>query len=166
MTLTKHNACALVVDTITSTEDWCVFEHHVVLKEGEPPTIVLVGACKLPDVYRLVSGKTNSEWVKLFSNGGKVLVQVIATTEDKQEAFRLAAERVAAIEPTPVCNLRGHSLRSAARSIVCVNNGRRYNTQQDAASDLGIHASSISRHLNGQIAHAQGFTFTYGTGDA
>lgn len=163
MTITKHNTCAIVVDIRTSTDDWCVFEHHVVLNEGEPPTIILIGACRLTDVYRLVPGKTNSEWVNLFANGGQVLVQIIATTDDKQEAFKYAMQRVNSLDPTPLCNLRGHSLRTVKRAIVCMQNKRRYDTQQEAASDLGIHASSISRHLNGLISHAQGFTFAFET---
>ena len=51
---------ALIMDTTHPVDEWCVFEHQVVLKEGEPPTVILIGACKLGEVYRLMDGKTNT----------------------------------------------------------------------------------------------------------
>ncbi len=161
MTLTRHSSSALVVDTKTSTEDWAVVEHHAVLQENEPPTIVMVTACKLVDVYRLADGKVNSEWAKIFRHGGQVMVQIVATTDEKTEAFKHAQERIRDIVPTPVCNMRGHSLKTARRAIICHQNERRYNSQAEAAADLGIHAPSISRQLNGHARQAQGFTFAY-----
>lgn len=160
MTLTTCDA-SIIVDTKTSAEDWCVYEQSAVLNPGEPPTVILIGASKLVDLFRLVDGKVNSEWCKLFENGGKVLVRIIATTSEKQEAYRYASERVRSMSPQPRCNLHGYSLRGTRRSVICLNNKRRYDTQRDAAFDLGIHASAISRHLNGELAHAQGFKFAW-----
>lgn len=160
MPIQKHNESMMWLDT-KAKNTWCVFEHHAVLAEGDPPQVIFVGACPLTDVYRMAPARTNSEWVNIFNNGGHVMVQIVATTQFKTEAYQHAQERVRDIKPTPVCNVRGHNLRSAPGAIICHNNQRRYDSQKDAAIDLGIHASSISRHLNGHAPSAQGFTFAY-----
>lgn len=161
--LTKADHCSIVVDAQTAHTDWCVFEHQVVLNPGDPPAVILVGACALTDVYHLIDGKTNSEWARIFSNGGKLLVRVVATTPDKGEAFRYAGELMRDL--TPICNIKGYNLKGQRKAIICLNNGRRYDTQTNAALDLGIHASAISRHLRGQLRTAQGFVFSYAPDD-
>ncbi len=159
--ITKVDTSALIVDTARNTDMWCVFEHQVVLKEGDPPTVIQIGACKLTEVYRLTDGKTNSEWNDIFRNGGSVLVRIIGTTLEKAEAFRHATDLIRAMEPKPVCNLRGYNLRGQARAVRCLNNDRRYATQTEAANDLGISASGISRHLRGDLSHVSGFRFAF-----
>lgn len=156
--ITKADS-SLVVDARHSTDTWCIFEHQAVMQAGEPPVVILVGACKLVDVYRLVDGKINSAWAEIFQNGGSVLVRIVGTTLDKLEAFREASRLNR--ELTPRCNLAGYNLRGKARAIFCLNNQKRYSTQGEAATDLSIHPSAISRHLKGELTHAQGFKFEY-----
>ena len=50
MTLMKQDA-PLIVDTKHSLETWAVFEHQIVLNEGDPPSTILIGASRLLDVY-------------------------------------------------------------------------------------------------------------------
>lgn len=161
MTITRHTACALVVDTLANNEQWCIFEHLAVMTEGEPPQVIFIGVCKLVEVYKMAPARTNSEWFRIFEKGGQVLVQIIGTTTDKTEAFRFAQERIRETMPRPICNVNGRNLKSQRASIQCVQNGRYYNSQLEAAHDLGIYASSISRQLSGQSPSAQGFTFIY-----
>lgn len=165
MTLTMHPSNALVVDVKRSTDMWCVFEHHAVMKEGEPPEVIFVGVSQLVHVYRLATARTNSHWIKIFQSGGQVLVQIVATTLDKAEAFRYAQERLRDMKPMPICNVLGRNLKNARRSILCVQNQRYYNSQLDAANDLGIYASAISRHMAGHSPSAQGYTFVYADGE-
>lgn len=152
---------AIIVDTRRAGETWCVYEHQAVMREGEPPETIMVGACRLVDVYHLRDGKTNSEWTQIFANGGHVLVRVVATSLNRQDAFRVAAEMVRDSRPQPRCNLLGYNVRGARRPVICLNNGKRYETQLHAAAELGIHASAISRHLRGHASRAQGMQFVY-----
>ena len=152
---------ALIMDTTHPVDEWCVFEHQVVLKEGEPPTVILIGACKLGEVYRLMDGKTNTEWCKIFKTGGSVMVRIVATTSNKGEAMRYAQDLVRTIEPTPICNKQGFNLRGTSRAVRCLNNDTRYNTQHEACLALGLHQSAMSRHLRGELSHVGGMRFVY-----
>lgn len=152
---------SLVVDTKHTTELWCVYEHQVVLKEGEPPSVIMIGACRLREVYLLIDGKTNTEWAKIYANGGSVLVRIVGVTLDKMEAMRHAQTLVRSATPTPICNLQGYNIRGSARAVRCINNDTRYNTQREAAEALGVSASALSRHLRGELTHANGLRFVY-----
>lgn len=163
MTLQAADA-AIIMDTVNPAESWCVFEHQVVLSQGEPPTVILIGACRLTEVYRLMDGKTNTEWMRIFRGGGSIMVRIIATTMDRHLAFRHAQDLVRKAEPKPICNIRGYSIRGQARAVICLNNGQRYSTQAEAAAALGIHASALSRHMRGDLSHAGGLRFVYDHG--
>jgi hypothetical protein len=152
---------SIVVDVRRQSETWCVYEHQVVMSPGEPPETILIGACRLADVYRLTDGKTNSEWQNMFANGGHVLVRIVATTLNRSDAYRSAADIVRSSQPIPRCNLLGYNLRGMRKPIICLNNGKRYETQLQASQELGIHCSAISRHLRGQGNSAGGFKFAY-----
>lgn len=152
---------ALVIDIRRNNETWCVYEHQVVMKQGEPPETIMIGACRLVDLFHLRDGKTNSEWAQIFTNGGQVLVRIVATTLNRPDAFRHAAELVRDSRPAPRCNLLGYNMRSSRRPVICLNNGKRYETQRHAALELGIHESAISRHLRGFSDAAQGMKFAY-----
>lgn len=158
MTIIKTDT-SIVLDTKTAYEQWCVYEHHAVLKEGDPPAVILVGACRLRDVYKLVDGKMNTEWTRIFEHGGSLMVRIVGIGDDKNECVREAAMLMR--EHQPVCNLRGYTLRNVRRSIICLTNGRVYEGQQEAARDLGISQSAISRHLKGEQQHVAGFVFDY-----
>lgn len=160
----KIDTSAIVIDALRPLDIWCAFEHQVVLKEGDPPTVILVGACKLSEVYRLQDGKMNSEWADIFKQGGSVLVRIVALSTDKPEIHRFAQDMILKTEPTPICNLRGYNLQGRARGVICLNNSRRYNSQMEAAADLGISASGISRHLRGDLSHVGGLRFIYASG--
>ena len=159
MTLTQTDTCSLVVDARTSSYDWCVYEHHVVLNEGDPPTVIQVGAAKLTEVFHLSDGKRNSEWSAIFANGGKLLLRIVATTDDKREAHKHAQTLMRKYRP--LCNLRGFDLKGQQNAILCLTNGVRYETQAAAAEALGLAQSQISRHLRGGPNHVGGFVFAY-----
>lgn len=161
MTNTTPADASIIVDTQRNNETWCVYEHQAVMRQGEPPETILIGACRLTNVYHLQEGKTNSEWTRIFGAGGQVLVRIVSTAPTRSDAFRVAAERVRNADPQPRCNMLGYSMRTKRQAVVCLNNGVRYETQQDAALALGIHASAISRHLRGGANSAQGFKFAY-----
>ena len=154
----KHDNAFMVVDTETSRDDWCTYEHLVTIEEGAPPTVLMVGACKLTHVYNLADGKRNSEWVNMFRNGGQVLVR-IAATGNKHDMFKYAHQLVQQYKP--IANVQGHNLKSARRAVVCITNDKRYDSQIDAANDLGLHQSAISRHLKGELKSVSGFQFIY-----
>lgn len=151
---------SIVIDT-AAREIWCVYEHHVQMSEGAPPEIILVGFCRLFDVYRLNDGRANSEWAGLFSNGGHVLVRVIATTLDRAEAVNFAGRHARSLEPMPRCNLRGFSMKGSSRPIRDMTTNKVYDSQKDAADELGISQSAISRHLRGDLKHVAGHVFCY-----
>ena len=158
----KYDA-AVVVETIRPFDMWCVYEHQVVMTEGEPPQVIMIGTCRLTEVYKLVDGKRNTEWGKIFRNGGSVLVRIRATSDDKREAYRYAQDLLRDSNPRPLCNLKGYNARMMGRRIECVNNGQTYRSQSEAAQALGLHQSSISRHMNGELEHAGGYRFVYCT---
>ena len=155
-----HEHCALVLDTQSNlTRLWAVYEHLVSNAEGEPPQTILIGVCRMYQVHNLTDAKTNSKWLEMFKDGGKVLVRIVATTNDRADAQRHAANLIHKMKP--VCNVHGYSLKSRHGKIRCVTNGKDYPSQTEASIDLGIHCSSISRHLRGLAEHAQGFKFEY-----
>jgi hypothetical protein len=158
--ITKFNA-SIVLDVRRARDTWCVYEHQVVMQPGEPPETIFIGACRVIDVYDMVDARSNSEWQNIFANGGQVLINIIGTTLNRVDAMRTASEMTKTAPVIPRCNLLGHNLRSQRRPILCLNNNVRYETQLHASADLGIHASSISRHMRGQASHAQGYKFIY-----
>lgn len=160
MTVQKLDA-SVIVDTRRNNDTWCIYEHQAVMKQGEPPVTIMIGACRLVDVFHLRDGKTNSEWSKIFANGGHVLVRIVGTTLNRSDAFRVAAEMVRDSAPQPRCNLLGYNMRTNRQPVICLSNGKRYETQRHAAHELGIHESAISRHLRGLANSAQGFKFAY-----
>lgn len=155
--LTKTDT-SIVLDSKSPLE-WCVFEYQAVLSEGAPPTVIMVGATRLNDVFTLSDGKSNSQWQEIFKNGGKLLLRIVATSPDKHECFRHAHQLMR--EHNPICNMKGRSLKNARRPIVCINTDVRYETQALAAADLGLAQSAISRHLRGGQKHVSGFMFAY-----
>lgn len=159
--MTIHTTDAnLVIDTLHPNKLYCAFEHYVSMGEGQPPEIILVGACKLIDVYRLTDGKTNSDWATLFANGGSVMVRIIAVGDDGQEMTRFAMKHARSLPTMPRCNLRGYNVRGASRPVTC-SNGKTYDSQKAASDELGISQSAISRHLRGELRHVGGFVFQY-----
>jgi len=158
MTPTDTN---IVIDTTRPTLIWCVYEHQCVLEPEKPPETILVGACRLTDCYKLIDGKTNSEWGRIYANGGAVLVRIIQLHDDALTAKRAAIAHIKTLPHPPRCNLRGVSMRGAKRPIICDQNGQEYATQGEAAEALGISQSGISRHMAGELAHVQGHTFHY-----
>lgn len=152
--------CALIVDVRQTATTYCIFEHHLQITPGQPPEIIMVGMSKLADVYKLIDGKTNSDWAAIFANGGSVMVRIIATCTDKSEARRAAAVHYRTLNPAPRCNIHGFNVRGISRKILC-NNGVEYDSQLAAAEELNLSQSAISRHLRGELASVGGFRFNY-----
>lgn len=160
MTIIKADT-SLILDTRRPGDLFCAYEHHATFTQDAPPEIILVGACKLADAYRMVDGKANSEWQRIFAQGGQVMVRIIATGDDRIEMTRWAMSHMRNLPTIPRCNLHGLSTRGSARPIRCENTGVVYQSQRDACEQLAIHSSSMSRHLSGQLAKVSGMVFRY-----
>ena len=156
---------SLIIATSVKANQWCVYEHLAQFEPGKPPEVVFVNACKVLNVYRMTEGRRNTEWQRMFSGGAQIQVRIVAVTDDKYEAIRYIAKHVATLPELPRCNLRGVSTKGVARPILC-SNGKTYKTQTDAADDLGIHASAISRHIRGYGRTVNGYTFEFSNGAA
>lgn len=159
MTLTKHDA-AIVIDAAQSASLWAAYEHQAQFEAGKPPEVVFVGVCRLTDVYRMIEGQRNSEWLRIFGRGGAVLVRIIATATERGEAMRHAQAHAKSFPTLPRCNLHGVNLKGVARRVIC-SNGKTYDSQKHAADALGVSASAISRHIRGELNTVGGYTFAY-----
>ena len=157
--LTKFDS-SIVVETERPFDLWCVYEHQVVMTEGEPPQVIMIGACRLNEVYLLMDGKRNSEWASIFRNGGSVLVRVVAVSNDRREAFMHAQDLLRVSNPRPLCNLKGYNV-TPKRRVQCINNGQVYQSQTEASKALGVQQSTISRQLKGELEHAGGYRFVF-----
>lgn len=152
---------SVIVETKDTRSIWCVYEHQAVLTVGDPPVTVFIGASRLMEVFHMNDARRNSEWRKMFDKGGQVLVRIVGITHDRAEAFRVASEMIRNNDVRPRCNALGYNTSGARRPIVCLENGKRYESQLAAAEDLGIYSSTISRQLRGLANTAQGFRFAY-----
>lgn len=160
MTITKADT-SLILDTSRPGDLFCAYEHRATLTPGAPPEIIMVGACKLADAYRMIDGKTNSEWLRIFAQGGQVMVRIIATGNNRVEITRWAMGHMRSLPTIPRCNLYGLSMRGSARPVRCENTGEVYKSQRDACEQLGIQNSTMSRHLSGQVPKVNGMIFRY-----
>ena len=43
--------------------------------------------------------------------------------------------------------------------VRCLETGKKFASQNQAASEMGLNAGNLCSHLNGKYAHVQGFTF-------
>lgn len=155
----------IILDTVDPWKTWCVYEHLAQLEAAKPPVVVLVGACKLHDLTRLTDGRRNSEWLRLFANGGSVMIRIVATTDIPVEARALAATHMRTYDPMPRCNLHGYSTKNSSTSIREETTGQVYSSQSAAGAALGISGSAISRHLRGDLKHVGGYVFRYVNND-
>lgn len=160
MTITAQPDNNLIVDVRRALVDWCAFEHWATLQPGQPPECILVGACRLVDLFKMNDGRNNSQWAKIFANGGSVMIRVLATGADRSEIINHAVRASRSHDPQPVCNIHGYNMQGALRRIAC-SNGDTYDNQEHAARALGAHQSAVSRHLAGHLAHVKGHTLTY-----
>lgn len=160
MTIVMQPENQVIVDVRGALTDWCAFEHWATLAEGKPPECILVGACRLVDLFKMNDGRNNSEWTRIFANGGSVMIRVIATSPDRSAIMNAAIRASKQYDPIPRCNLVGYVLQGALRRIHC-SNGEIYDNQQHAARALGATQSAISRHLNGHLAHVKGHRLHY-----
>lgn len=160
MAITIQPENSVIIDVKRALVDWCAFEHIATLKAGEPPQTIFVGACRAVDVYKLQEGKSNSQWAKIYAQGGNVLLRILATGPDRSEIINYAVKVARGYNPPPVCNLHGYTMAGALRRIAC-SNGEVYDSQAHAAAALGTHQSAVSRHLQGHSAHVKGHTLTY-----
>lgn len=160
MAITVQPENNVIVDVKRALVDWCAYEHWATLQPGQPPQCIFVGATRLVDVYKLNDGRNNSQWAKIFANGGSVLIKIIATGADRSEIINAAVRASRSHEPAPICNIQGFNMAGSLRRIAC-SNGEIYDNQAHAAMALGTHQSAISRHLGGHSAHVKGHTLTY-----
>lgn len=155
---------SLIVDPKHTIDLWCVYEHLMQIEPDGPPVVIYVNACKLSEVYRLTQGRQNTEWLRLTKDRDvKIMVRIVATDTDRYLINREAMRHARIFNPMPICNLRGFNIHGQGRSVEC-SNGKRYKSQADAAKELGLSQSAISKHLNGQLRHVGGYVFSYPTG--
>lgn len=152
---------SLVVDTRSPNTLMCAFEYLVAFEVGAAPEVIMVGVCGLGEVYRLGVGKLNTEWLKLFGNGGSVLVRIIAVGDDRVEMNQWAQKYLQSLPKLPRCNLHGMAVAGRGRPIRCETTGENFASQSEACATYGIHQSLMSRHLAGRTATVSGMIFRY-----
>lgn len=152
--------CSIIVNVKNVLSQWCVYEHWATLRAGDPPTCVMVGTSKLIDVYKLLEGRVNSEWARIFAGGGHVMVRIVKTAENRREAMALAVAQSRKYDPLPLCNRNGFALYGGMRRIVS-STGEVFATQREAANALGVSGPTISRHLSGELNHVRGVVLNY-----
>lgn len=150
----------IVLDTATIADTWCAYEHLAQFEVGMPPQVVFVNACPLVDVYRMMEGRRNSEWLRMFQNGGSIMVRIIYQSSSKLEAMRFAMDHAKSLPHAPRCNLHGMNTKGIPRRIVC-SNGQIYENQKHAATALALQPAAVSRHMRGQLRQVGGYTFKY-----
>lgn len=153
-------SAALIIDPREIPATWCVYEHLMQMDDDGPPVVIYVNACKLLELYRLGQGKQNTEWVNITKHGRPIIIKVVATGTDRMVIQRHAMKHLRSMSPMPMCNLRGFSLAGRARTVYC-SNGKTYNSQDQAAQELGISQSAISKHLRGDLQQVRGLIFSY-----
>jgi len=161
----NHDNCSIIVNTQTVLSQWCVYEHWATLKADEPPVCIMVGSSKLVDVYKLLEGRINSEWTRIFASGGHVMVRIVATADDRKKALQLAVAQSRKYDPLPVCNRNGFALYGGLRRIVS-STGEVFANQREAANALGVSSPTISRHLSGELQHVRGVVLHYAAPEA
>lgn len=151
----------IVLDIASIHEKHAVIEYLATFVEGQPPQVIMVDVDRLANVYKLRKPRQNSEFARIYENGGMIMIRIIALTDTLKEAHRTMIERIRSYRAPPICNAKGVSFRSVGRPIICVTTGEEYPNQRIAADALGIHQSAISRHMNGELKQAQGYVFKY-----
>lgn len=140
---------------------WCVYEHRLHKPGGEPSEVIFVSWCKLNEVYNLTYAARNSEWKKLSATPGVFIYVKIIATGTESDCRNAAVRHMRTFDPMPICNLKGVDTTLVSRRIGC-SNGKEYESQTDAATQLGIPQGMISRHLNAgpnHVKHVKGLTF-------
>jgi hypothetical protein len=139
---------------------WCVYEHWLVIKPGEPPQIIYVGACRLPEVFDMRNARNNSDWSAIFQVDREIMLSIIMTTPDQREAMNFSIRHAKGLPEMPRCNLHGFNMFGQSRRLLC-SNGQEYTNQTEAAKVLGLNQGAISRHLKGHLQSVKGLVFTY-----
>ena len=150
----------IILDTATVNQTWCAFEHLAQFEEGKPPEVVFVNAGPITEVFRMLEGRRNSEWLRIFQNGGSVMIRIMFQSTDRVEVMRFAMKYAKSLTTVPRCTLHGVNIKGMARRIRC-SNGQMYDSQKQAADALAIQASAISRHMRGDLRQVGGYTFLY-----
>ncbi len=151
---------SIIFESSQALTVWCLFEHLARLDASKPPEVVFVGVTKLAEVYKLIEGQRNSEWMRIFGAGGVIMVRIVGTSTDRSAIHRAATEHARSLPTMPRCNLHGINLKGMSRRLIC-SNGKVYDNQKAASNALGVAASSISRHLRGELKSVGGYTFAY-----
>ena len=140
-------------------KSWCVVEYMVADGTPTPPVVVFITATKLSDAFSFSEATRNSEWRRIIRPEYNVAVMITAVGS-KAECQIEANKRVMATIPRPRCNLHGYNAFATTRALIC-SNGQEYESQSDAAKQLGINQGAISRQLKGELNSVAGYVFTY-----
>jgi len=166
VTLAAPSTAVFMLDALAGANTWCVYEHHLIRNDGMPPEVIFVGSTRLSDLFSCKDARMNSDWLPLMNaygpSGPKIMIRIIATTDDPVEANNTAIRHLRTFDKTPRCNLHGFNNYRRTAFIMC-SNGKLYTSQVEAATELGIKQPAISRVLRGGAQHASGYSFTYAT---
>lgn len=139
---------------------WCVYEHYMQTNPELPPERIYIGACLLRDVWAAPDARRNTEWLRIVNDDTQLLT-VLTGIGTITEALN---HRAAAIMSgaMPRCNQVGRDISNSRVRIMC-SNGQSYPTQAEAAAQLGVAQSSISKLLRGApgFKSVNGYTFWY-----
>lgn len=150
---------SIVMRTELRVRQYAIFEHHAVMVEGQPPELIFIGHDRLSEIYKLLTPRKNTEWSRIYANGGSVMVRIVAITNDKQEAIRYVLARIRNAEKIPICNRRGLNIRGGAQAIECIETGERFASQREACEAFGIREPNMTRHMQGLALTVGGMTF-------
>lgn len=157
MTLIPQTTSDLTDVALKMAHQWCVYEHHLHNPDDGSASLIFISWCKLTDAYTLADAARNSEWARLVKPSSWLTVRIIQTGNEI-DCRNHAMAHMRALQPMPICNLKGIDTTLIARRIGC-SNGQEYETQTAAAKALGIPQGMLSRHLKGDLKHVKGLTF-------
>lgn len=135
---------------------YCVVEYQLNALPN-PPICMMIVSCPLDHAFRFIVPERNSEWKRVVTPEHGILITIHAIGL-KMDCDREARNMTAAKQPR--CNLYGVDTRYQRKHIRC-SNGEVYQTQQEAATALGIDQGAVSRVLRGAARSAKGYKFTY-----
>lgn len=141
-------------------EPYYVYEHYFVFKAGGEQ-LAYLGICLHSELFEYPDAKRNSEWVKAFTKGEHLRIQVLHVAKTIEEAEAVATYHRAI--KGYYCNREGRLVNSTG--CVSCSNGETYPSANAAAKSLRISQPALSRHLRGKPGHRsiKGLTFTFVT---
>lgn len=140
-----------------ASDDYCVYE----IWDGAE--LLYIGLCRYAQLMQFPDAQGNSKFRERISRSKPFNMRVIARG-DRFSCNKYRYSMARSLNPIPPCNLAG--ITSYFQQIECVEDGKIYRTQKEAAEAYGISQGNLSSHLRGRAGFKQvrGHTFRYVTG--